>query len=513
MNLTEFLSLDARGMAELIREKEVTSRELVQLSFEQLERVNPTLNLLSHGRKEKALREAEQVKPDQAFSGVPFLLKDISQALKGEQLKSGSNLFEGLYSKHSSHLVSRLEEAGFIFGGHTTVPEFALKNITEAKIHGPTRNPWNINYSPGGSSGGAAAAIASGVVPLAGASDGGGSIRIPASFSSLFGLKPTRGKTPVGPGAGRQWHGASIDFVLSRSVRDSAALLDILQVVQASAAFEAQKFPKSYEEVMKEGFDRPLKIAYSSNSPVGTPVSEDAVHAVEKMVSWLEEEGHHVEERENDVDGIQLMRNYFMMNSGEISMLVAQMESMLARPITFEDLEIEAWALNEAGKSVSAAEFSASLAAWDLAAEQMASFHETYDLYLTPATAFTAPEIGELTFSQEEAEKIREEIEGKDPMRQQEVIYEMFLPSLTYTPFTQLANLTGQPAMSLPIHLGHKGLPIGVQVMANKNAEDSLLKLAYQVERSDLWIGMKGNPYFKDLYGVSSQSSSSSKSN
>src|SRR5699024_1109059 len=337
----------------------------------------------------------------------------------------------------------------------------------------------------------------SGVVPVAGASDGGGSIRIPASFSGLFGLKPTRGRTPVGPGVGRQWQGASIDFVLSRSVRDSAMMLDGLQVVEPSAAFQTPLFADKYAEEMKRGFNRPLRIAYTTKSPVGTAVSEDAKQAVEKTVKWLEDQGHHVEEEDHDVDGIQLMKNYFLMNSGEVSMVIMQMEEAMGRSITADDVEMETWLLNVAGRSVSAAQFSASLASWDTAAEQMATFHETYDFYITPATAFTAPKIGELTYSKSEQETLKEKIQSIDKSKQQALIYEVFLPSLTYTPFTQLANLTGQPAMSLPVHISEEGLPIGVQVMANKGLEEQLFKLAYQIEQSDLWIGMKGNPYFE----------------
>lgn len=496
MDLNTYKTLDATEMAELVKKKEVSPRELIEASFEQLEKVNPDLNLIAHKRKDRALKDAEQVQLNQPFSGVPFLLKDTSQSLKGERLTSGSKLLKDTVSGHDSNLVKKIREAGFIIGGHTTTPEFALKNITEAELHGPTRNPWNIEHSPGGSSGGSAAAIAAGVVPVAGASDGGGSIRIPASFSGLFGLKPTRGKMPVGPGAGRQWQGASIDFVLSRSVRDSAAMLDLLQVIQPSAAFQAPLFDKKYAEEMEHAFDRPLKIAYTVDSPVGTPVSQDAKEAVERTVKWLEKQGHHVEEKSNDVDGVQLMRNYFLMNSGEVSMVINRMEQMLGRNITADDVEIETWALNVAGKSVSAAEFSASLAAWDIAAEQMAALHETYDFYITPATAYTAPKIGELTPTKEEQEQLREKLQTSDPAKQQELIYDMFLPSLTYTPFTQLANLTGQPAMSLPIYLSSEGLPLGLQVIASKNQEHELLKLAYQIEQSALWVGMNDNPYF-----------------
>ncbi|MBS4209392.1 amidase [Bacillus sp. FJAT-50079] len=499
MDIKTYISLDATDMAELIQKKEVAPIELIELSLQQLEKVNPTLNAVTHVRKEKVLEEAKRLKiDDRPFAGVPILLKNISQSLKDEPMTSGASLFKSMISNHHSNFVQKLEDAGFLFLGHTNTPEFGLKNITEPELHGPTRSPWNTDYSPGGSSGGAAAAITGGIVPLAGASDGGGSIRIPASFSSLFGLKPTRGRTPVGPGVGRQWQGASIDFVLSRTVRDSAAMIDALQVVQQSAAFHTPLLPGSSLDVLHRPFKKQLRIAFTTKSPVDTPVSEEAKGAVEKVVRWLEQEGHIVEEQANDVNGVQLMKDYFLMNSGEISSVIEQIEAGVGRAITADDVEIETWLLNEAGKSVSAAKYSASLASWDTAAEQMAAFHETYDLYITPATAFTAPKIGELTHSKEEQERLRGMMaETNNSDQKQALIWDMFLPSLTYTPFTQLANLTGQPAMSLPVHLSDAGLPIGVQVMAKKGEERLLLQLASQLEQTDLWVGMNGEAKLK----------------
>ncbi|WP_339217081.1 amidase [Ornithinibacillus sp. FSL M8-0202] len=500
MDLHTYVTLDATDLAELVRKKEVTPTELVQLSLEQLEKVNPDINAVVHDRKEKVLQEAEKLGIGEAtFSGVPFLLKNISQRLKGEPITSGSRLLRSNFAKDNSNLVDKLQQSGFLFLGHTNTPEFGLKNISEPVLYGPSRNPWNTEYSPGGSSGGTAAAIAAGVVPIAGASDGGGSIRIPASFSGLVGLKPTRGRTPVGPGNGRQWQGASIDFALSRTVRDSAALLDILQVVQPEAAFQTPLFPGSFQEEMKKPFDKPLRIAFSTKSPVGTPVSEDAKNAVRNIVTWLEGEGHYVEERDNGVDGIQLMRNYYLMNSGEMASLVQELEEAFGREMTADDMEIESWLLSVGGKSVTAAEFSASLAAWDIAAAQMAEFHQEYDFFITPATAYTAPKVGELTHSDAKQMELRERIEKLDKSGQQELIYEMFLPSLTYTPFTQLANLTGQPAISLPVYLSEQGLPLGVQVMATKGEEHRLLQLAYQLEQTSLWIDMLQNPFLKEM--------------
>ncbi|PQP81757.1 amidase [Paenibacillus sp. PCH8] len=496
MSSFSYTSYDAVGLAELIRSREVSPVELLEAAFARLEEINPQLNAVIRTYETRARQEAGLVRPgEQPFAGVPLLLKDISQSLESEILTSGSRLFSKHRSVRNSNFVSRLLDAGFIIIGHTNTPEFGLKNITEPRLHGPSRNPWNINHSPGGSSGGAAAAVASGIVPLAGASDGGGSIRIPASFSGLFGLKPTRGRTPVGPGVGRQWQGASIDFALSRSVRDSAALLDTLQVVQAEAAFHAPLFPGSYLADMNYPHQRNLKIAYTTDSPVGTPVSAEAKEAVYKLVRWLEEQGHHVEEKLSPVNGVKLMENYYMMNSGEMAAMISSMEHSMGRVMTSDDMEIESWVLAEAGKKVSAAEFVHSLAEWDIAAAQMSTLFERYDFYITPVNAFPAPKIGELTPHEEQIQHLMR-VSELDKIQQQQLIYEMFEPSLTYTPFTQLANLTGQPAMSVPLHMTPEGLPVGVQVMATKGREDWLLHLAGQLEKSDLWIGMNGNPLF-----------------
>ncbi|MGJ9458417.1 amidase [Oceanobacillus sp. CF4.6] len=502
MNLETYLKMDATEMANLIKKKEITAKELMDTAFKQLEKVNPSLNVVTHTRMEKALEEAERISIEGApFNGVPILLKNISQAVEGEQMTSGSKLLLGNRSKHDSYFVKKFRDAGFHFMGHTNTPEFGLKNITEPEMYGPTRNPWNTEYSPGGSSGGAAAAIASGIVPMAGASDGGGSIRIPASFTGLFGLKPTRGRTPVGPGYGRQWQGASINFALSRSVRDSAAMLDILQVVQAEAAFQTPLFPGSYTDAMIEDIRRPLRIAFSTTSPVGTPVSEDAKIAVEKTVRWLEAQGHDIEEADNHVNGRQLMKDYYLMNSGEMNATIIGLERALGRKITADDIEVESWILHQAGKSVSAAAYADSLASWDNAAEKMANFHRIYDFYITPATAYTAPKVGELTHEKQEQEKLRVKLKEMNTVaEQQALVYDMFLPSLTYTPFSQLANLTGQPAMSMPVHLSEDGLPLGVQVIAQKGEEHRLLQLANKIEQSSLWVGMRGNTFFKELF-------------
>ncbi len=493
----DFITYDAVELAGLVRAKEVTPLELVQASIAQHDEVNGIMNAVVHHRFERVLEDAAKVEEGRPLSGVPFLLKDISQSLKGERITSGARLFEQFQAEETSHFVRTLEEAGLLFTGFTNTPEFALKNITEPKLHGPSRNPWNNDHTPGGSSGGATAAVASGIVPVAGASDGGGSIRIPASFTSLFGLKPTRGRTAVGPGVGRNWQGAAVDFVVSRTVRDSAALLDATQVLQPGAAFHVPPYENSYLQTLKRVPTEKLKFAYSLESPVGTPVSEDAKRAVKKVLQLVESKGHYVEEVTPNIDGVDLMRNYYLMNSGEMASVVDQLEQGLQRPVEPDEIELETWMLAHAGEHVSAKEYAQSLGAWDQAAIEMARLHETYDFYITPTTAFTAPKIGELSHTETSEEKWRDQmLSTDDPAKKQQYIYEMFEPSLTYSPFTQLANLTGQPAMSLPVHVAENGLPIGVQVMANKGEEHRLLQFASFVEQSPIWVGMKGNPHF-----------------
>src|SRR5690625_4723809 len=266
MKQSEFIRLDGVDIVSLIQQKKVTIEEVLDASFKQLKTVNGELNATTHIRGKEIYHDAHKMTLEGAFSGLPVFLKDISQSLKGSPLTRGSRLLQNMIAPTNSNFAQQIVDAGCLPMGHTTTPEFALKNITEPEVHGQTKNPWNLDFSPGGSSGGSAALVASGVVPIAGASDGGGSIRIPASFSSLFGLKPTRGRTPVGPGVGRNWHGAAIEFVLTRSVRDSARMLDVLQVVQQEAAFQTPLFQDSYEKQIKKPFDSPLKIGYSLNS-------------------------------------------------------------------------------------------------------------------------------------------------------------------------------------------------------------------------------------------------------
>lgn len=473
---------DGLYYAKQVRDKKISARELIEKSFGTIEKVNPLLNAVIHTRKEKALTEGETRDfSNQIYGGVPILLKGIGQSLAGEPNTAGSHLLKDAVAQTTSHYVRALEKAGFVVIGQTNVPEFAFKNITEPKLYGPARNPWNPNHTPGGSSGGASASVAAGMVPIAGASDGGGSIRIPASFTGLVGLKPTRGRTPIGPGVGRSWQGASISFALTKSIRDTAAMLDVLQVVQPAAAFQTPLFEPGYLKTLHHLQSQSFRIAFSLESPIGTVVSEEAKKAVLKTVKWLEANGHQVTEKTPDIDGIKLIKSYYVMNSGETAAMMEGIEESLKRPLTIDDMELGTWVLYNAGKSISAASYSNTLTTWDQAAEVMADFNEIYDLYLTPATADAAPEVGVQWQDESVLDQMRH-IEGYSMAQQQQIVWDMFDKSLPITPFGMQANLTGQPSISLPVHLTASGLPLGVQFTAPKGREDWLLMIGRALE-------------------------------
>ncbi|WP_079505168.1 amidase family protein [Mesobacillus jeotgali] len=488
---------DGLGLAELVKRKEVQPIELIEEAIRITDGLNPKLNAVINKMYEQARKTAGQQMTG-AFAGVPMFLKDISQEIEGEPITAGSRAFLNYRAKADSEYARRLRRTGVVFLGQTNVPEFALVAVTEPAHYGPTRNPWNLDRTPGGSSGGSAAAVASGIVPIAGANDGGGSIRIPAAYCGLFGLKPTRGRTPVGPNSGRAWQGASAEHVLSRSVRDSAAMLDALQGHEKAGAFSAVPFQGSYLTAASIPLSKKLRIAFSVKSPIGTEVDADCREGVLKTVRLLESMGHHVEEADAPVDGHKIAKSYLTMYFGETAALLASLEEVLGQKTAASDVEPTTWLLGLLGKATSAEEFVLSLREWDRAALQMETFHETYDFYITPTTAYPPARIGELEPSS--SEKFLISTVGKlgigGVLKKAGIVDQIAQKNLARTPFTQLANLTGQPAMSLPLHHTSDGLPVGVQVMAARGREDLLLQLAGELEQSEHWIDVKRNPLF-----------------
>ncbi|MFS0824777.1 amidase family protein [Bacillus sp. 1P02SD] len=492
----DYKQYDGLGLAELIQKKEVKVEEVREAAIREIEKKNGVLNAVIDTFYDD-LKEVPHAESTGIFAGVPFLTKSINQEVNGRPLGSGSKLLKEILADHDSEFVRQIRNTGVTILGQTNVPEFALMGITEPAYYGPSRNPWNTDYTPGGSSGGSAAAVASGMVPIAGANDGGGSIRIPGAFCGLFGLKPTRGRTPVGPDRGRVWQGASVDHILSRSVRDSAAMLDQYQMDRANA-FMAPPFNGSYLEASMTPITTPLKIAFATESPLGTTVDQECKEAVHKTIKLLEEMGHTVVEKAAPVDGKRLANSYFMLYFAEVATTLTALEDVIGRKVTFNDVEPATWMLNLLGKAVSTEEFLASLKFWDQAALQMDSFHDDYDLYLTPTTAYPPSRIGEL--DQTPFEKGLIKIVGGlrlgRILKKSGFVEQLANKSLERTPFTQLANLTGQPAMTLPMHLTKDGLPCGVQVMARRGREDLLFQLAGELEKTDSWVLVKEYPGF-----------------
>ncbi|MBS4197768.1 amidase [Lederbergia citri] len=494
--MKDYKQFDGLGLAELIQKREVKPEEVREMAIREIEQKNGKLNAVINKIYDHP-QEGDFVQSQGIFAGVPVLTKDISQELKGHPISSGSKVLANFIADHDSEFVRQIRDAGVSIIGQTNVPEFALMGVTEPAYYGPSRNPWNTDYTPGGSSGGSAAAVASGMVPIAGANDGGGSIRIPAAFCGLFGLKPTRGRTPIGPNRGRVWQGASVDHILSRSVRDSAAMLDQYRYDRASA-FIAPPFNGSYLTASETPISSPLKIAFTTNSPIGTKVDHECKEAVHKTMKLLESMGHHIIEKEAPIDGKKLASSYMMLYFAEVASTLTALEDVLGRKVEFKDVEPATWILGLLGKAVSAEELLTSLTFWDKAAIQMESFHDTYDLYITPTTANPPLRIGEL--DQTPFEKMLIRIVGGlrlgGILKKSGFVDQLANKSLEKTPFTQLANLTGQPAMTLPMHITKDGLPCGIQVMARRGREDLLLQLAGQLENTESWINVKENPIY-----------------
>ncbi|HEM4070310.1 TPA: amidase [Streptococcus suis] len=473
---------DATEMALAVRTGQVSARELVAEAIEQIEEKNPAINAVVSKQYEQALQEAETGNfQDKAFGGVPLLLKDLGQNEAGQSSTAGSRLFQNYRAGHTDKLVQTFKDLGFIILGRTNTPEFGFKNISDSSLHGPVKLPLDLSRNAGGSSGGAAAAVASGMVPLAAASDGGGSIRIPASFNGLIGLKPSRGRIPVGPTSYRGWQGASSNFALTKSVRDTKRLLYHLQTYQLEAPFPLAILS---EQSLLVPQHKPLKIAYSLESPIGSSVSADAKQAVLSLLPQLEALGHQITELTNPIlDGVEVMRAYYLMNSVETAQMFDEIEAGLGRPMTPDDMEVMTWAIYQSGQTVPAKLYSKVLQDWDRYSAAVADFHQHYDLLLTPTVADVAPKLDQFTHSQEMLDRLLHTQELV-MAEQQSLIWEMFAESLAWTPFTQQANITGQPAISLPTYKTPQGLPIGVQFTAAKGREDLLLHVADQLEQA-----------------------------
>ncbi|OYU14617.1 MAG: amidase [Alphaproteobacteria bacterium PA4] len=468
--MTDLLDHDALGQAALVASGQASPAELLEAAIARAEATNPRLNFMAQPLYERA-RSAAKTTFTGPFAGVPFLVKDLHMAIPGERMGEGSRLWNDARADYTSTLFQRYTAAGLNTFGKTTTPEFGLTVTTESAATGLTRNPWNLAHSAGGSSGGAACAVAAGVVPIAHASDGGGSIRCPAAACGVFGLKPSRGRVPMGPKGTEGWLGLGVVHAVSRTVRDSAALLDASHGAESGSRYTAPAPEHSYlSEVTRE--PGRLRIALMLNPITGVPVHPEVIAAVRDAARLLEGLGHHVSEAQPHLDGGALGEAMVATIASATAFEVGERLKALGRDSAGDDLETVTQMFVHIGKTTSGAQVLAANALFQQAAITVSDFMADYDIILSPVFAQPVIQLGKIDLSPTNMEEWTANILG-------------------YSPFTALANWTGQPAMSLPLGMDSKGLPIGVMAMGRYGAEGLLYRLAGQVERAAPWAGRR----------------------
>jgi len=467
----DYAQYDGLGLAELVVKKKVKPIELLDEAIGRAERLNPTLNAIIYKDYERARDAAKGKLPKGPFAGVPFLLKDILAFAEGMPTRQGAEFIPAIPWPHDSFLVAKFKQAGLIPFGKTNAPEFGLVPTTESRLYGPARNPWNLGHSTGGSSGGSAAAVAAGIVPLAHANDGGGSIRIPASCCGLVGLKPTRARSSMGPDFADSIDGLGVDLVVSRSVRDTAAALDAVSGNMPGDPYCSAPAPESWRDGAKRK-PKKLRIAFDTKKLDGKALHPDCQAAVKHAAKLCADLGHEVEEASPSLDQATLIPSFMALWGANLAAgidTVAMLTGQTPRPEMFEGLT---WGLYEAGKSVTASAYLIAKESMNIAAREMARFHETYDFWLSATLGAPPVKLG--TFDMEE----------RDPQKS-------FAPIIDYVPFTAMQNATGQPAINLPLYWNKEGLPIGVQFVGRFGDELGLLRLATQLEKAAPWASRR----------------------
>lgn len=487
MTPEEYIEFDGLELAELVRRKEVQPVELVDLAIERINALNPSLNAVVERRDSKARTEANFA-PKGPFSGVPFLVKDMDGVLGGEPNTSSTKALVDWRPSQDSELFARFKQAGAVIVGKTNAPEFGIKAVTESQLRGPCHNPWNLNQVPGGSSGGSAAAVAARIVPVAHAGDGGGSIRIPASSCGIFGLKPSRGRQPLGPYVGEGWCGLVQPGVVSISVRDSAAMLDATRGADLGAPYAEPAAPKSY---LLSTLRRPkkLRIGYSTQAFLATENHPDCVRAVEDAADLLEELGHELVEVDLPLDRVALAQAYMVIVAAGVSAAVEATKSQTGRPVNASDYEPETWFLKQAGDSFSARDLYEARATCDQLGRDLAQLFVDQGLavHLSSTTAAPPVRIGELAMSPIESAALATLRHASNGFIIRKAIMGLAESSLAKTPNTQVFNMSGQPAMSVPLYWNDQGLPIGTQIAGRFGDERTLFQLAAQLEAARPW--------------------------
>ncbi|MFB9965907.1 amidase [Sinosporangium siamense] len=471
-DLGDLAELDGLGQAALVKAGEVTPTELLDAAIQRIERANPDVNAVVTTMYDQAHRVAAGSLPDGPFTGVPFLLKDGGGVgYAGVRMTSGSRFLANYVPAQDGELTRRYKAAGLVVCGKSNLPEFGLQPTTEPELFGPTRNPWDLALSAGGSSGGAAAAVAARMVPMANASDSGGSIRVPASCCGVFGMKPTRLRIV----SARRRAGVSMriavlsEHAVTMSVRDNAALLDATAGPLPGDPFIAPPPKRSYLEETATDPGR-LRIVFSRQSPVGLPLHPDSVAAVEDAARLCEELGHQVEEGTPKLDAALFAKAFTTVSSGGLAWEIEHLERVTGKKARPEDFEAATWAMIEGGRASTTTlhAYMEALADLQTFCDDLAAFQAPYDVWLTPTVAGPPPPHG--TFAAQPG----------DPAAGMRA-------SGAYLQFTALINVTGQPAMSVPLYWNAAGLPIGAHFVGPYGDEGLLYRLAAQLEAARPW--------------------------
>jgi len=466
MGFEEYVRYDAIGLAELIRGGAVNAAEVAEAAIARAETVNPRINAIVERLYDTA-RSAATAGLSGPLAGVPWGVKDLGHEIGGVTITSGSQGFRDYRPAEDSLSVKRMRKAGLNLILTTTSPEFGLTVTTESTLHGQTRNPWNLERTSGGSSGGASAVVAAGIMPAAHATDGGGSIRVPAACCGLFGVKPSRGRTPVAVGRTEGWNGLGVSHAVTRTVRDSALLLDLMQGPEPGSRYVAPPPKGSFLEAAGRAPSKRLRIALQLSAASGVAVDPVCVDAARDAAKLCEALGHWVEEAAPTVDAEALGTAMAVTTSSHTAAAFAARAKALGRPMTKDDMEEATGGFVHLGESYTALDMVAADQAFMTAAIAVARFQETYDLILTPVLAKPPVKLGEVALNQ--------------PLSHYGANFSAFCP------FTALANQTGQPAMSVPLFWS-EGLPIGVQFAARLGEEETLFSLAYELEQARPWF-------------------------
>ena len=466
MKPAEYISHDGLGLAGLIRNKEISSEEALECALAMAELLNPQINTIIELFPEPLAASDDAGAP---FFGVPFLIKDLGLRARGVLNEMGSRLAQGIRAQHDTDLMKRFRRAGLRTIGRASTPEFGYCPTTEPALYGPSRNPWDLTRMPGGSSGATAASVAAGIVPLAHANDGGGSIRIPASCCGLVGLKPSRGRVPSGPDSAEPLSGLAVEFAVTRTVRDAAALLDAVKGPGVGDPFEIAIPAEAYaSSTLKDPGS--LKIAWMSEPWSGAGADQEVKDTVPKTAQLCEELGHQVTEARPELDWEQFFEATVVLWAANLAVFIDFAAMLTGRPVDEDHLEATVLACYREGKQVKAQTLLTAQATANRICRAVGRFFQDYDVLLTPTVAQPPLPLGS--------------INANDPSLDAKA---WSARTFDFCPFTPLFNMTGQPAISLPLHRTVDNLPLGVQFAGRYGGETTLLQLARQLEQAAPW--------------------------